>query len=116
MNDFLSNWPVIVGIAAVIAAVVIGIAKFAGLPTAAQIAKIKEVLLVWVIQAEKELGGGTGQVKLRYVYDLFVARFPSIAKLIKFETFSGWVDEALQQMRELLKSNENLEAYVGNEK
>lgn len=108
----IENWPVIVGIAAVIAAVVIGIAKFAGLPTAAQIAKIKEVLLVWVIQAEKELGGGTGQVKLRYVYDLFVARFPSIAKLVKFETFSLWVDEALAQMEEMLKQNKSLENYV----
>ena len=108
----IENWPVIVGIAAVIAAVVIGIAKFAGLPTAAQVAKIKEVLLVWVIQAEKELGGGTGQVKLRYVYDLFVARFPSIAKLVKFETFSLWVDEALAQMEEMLKQNKSLENYV----
>ena len=108
----IENWPVIVGIAAVIASVVIGIAKFAGLPTAAQIAKIKEVLLVWVIQAEKELGGGTGQVKLRYVYDLFVARFPSIARLVKFETFSLWVDEALAQMEEMLKQNKSLENYV----
>lgn len=108
----IENWPVIVGIAAVIAAVVIGIAKFAGLPTAVQIAKIKEVLLVWVIQAEKELGGGTGQVKLRYVYDLFVARFPSIARLVKFETFSLWVDEALEQMEEMLKANKSLENYV----
>lgn len=112
MIDFLSNWPVIIGIAAVIAAAVIGIMRFAGLPTASQIAKIKEVLLVWVIQAEKELGGGTGQVKLRYVYDLFVARFPSIAKLVKFETFSLWVDEALQQMEEMLKQNKSLENYV----
>lgn len=108
----LNNWPIIIGVICVIAVIVIVVLKFFKLPTKEQLAKIKEVLLVWVIQAEKELGGGTGQVKLRYVYDLFVARFPAIAKVVKFETFSGWVDEALDQMRELLAKNENLEAYV----
>lgn len=112
----LENWEIIIGIICVIVVIVITAVKFFKLPTNEQLAKIKEVLLVWVIQAEKELGGGTGQVKLRYVYDLFVSRFPAIAKVVKFETFSGWVDEALEQMREMLKSNENLEAYVENEK
>lgn len=112
----LENWEIIIGIICVIVVIVITAVKFFKLPTNEQLAKIKEVLLVWVIQAEKELGGGTGQVKLRYVYDLFVARFPAIAKVVKFETFSGWVDEALEQMREMLKVNANLEAYVENEK
>lgn len=112
----LENWEIIIGIICVIVVIVITAVKFFKLPTNEQLKKIKEVLLVWVIQAEKELGGGTGQVKLRYVYDLFVARFPAIAKVVKFETFSGWVDEALEQMREMLKVNANLEAYVENEK
>ena len=108
----LENWEIIIGIICVIVVIVITAVKFFKLPTNEQLAKIKEVLLVWVIQAEKELGGGTGQVKLRYVYDLFVARFPSIAKLVKFETFSLWVDEALAQMEEMLKANKSLENYV----
>ena len=108
----LENWEIIIGIICVIVVIVITAVKFFKLPTKEQLAKIKEVLLVWVIQAEKELGGGTGQVKLRYVYDLFVARFPSIAKLVKFETFSLWVDEALAQMEEMLKVNKSLENYV----
>ncbi len=108
----LENWEIIIGIICVIVVIVITAVKFFKLRTKEQLAKIKEVLLVWVIQAEKELGGGTGQVKLRYVYDLFVARFPSIAKLVKFETFSLWVDEALAQMEEMLKVNKSLENYV----
>lgn len=111
----LENWYVYVGIAAVVAAAVIGMLKFSGLPTPEQVNKIKELLLTWVVEAEKELGGGTGQIKLRYVYDLFVSRFPSVARVIKFETFSLWVDEALEQMEEMLKDNKNLEAYVKHE-
>ena len=69
-----------------------------------------------VTQAEKELGGGTGQIKLRYVYDMFVVKFPSLVKFISFETFSFMVDEALIKMRHLLQTNEKVEKYVeGNE-
>ncbi|MFR6482019.1 MAG: hypothetical protein ACLUPD_10785 [Anaerotignum faecicola] len=42
--------------------------------------KVKEWLLLAVTEAEKELGSGTGQLKLRYVYDLFLRRFPAVAK------------------------------------
>ena len=65
-------------------------------------------------EAEKELGSGTGQLKLRQVYDLFVQRFPAVAAVISFDTFSGWVDEALEQMREMLAKNEQVAAYVEN--
>ena len=64
-------------------------------------------------EAEKELGSGTGQLKLRQVYDLFVQRFPAVAAVISFDTFSGWVDEALEQMREMLEQNQNVQKYVG---
>ena len=83
------------------------------LPTKEQIAKIKEWLLYAVTEAEKELGGGTGQLKLRQVYDLFVQRFPAVAEVISFDTFSGWVDDALEQMREMLVQNQNARKYVG---
>lgn len=43
-----------------------------------------------------------GTVKLRSVYDLFVARFPWVVKVIPFAVFSGRVDEALEKMREWL--------------
>ena len=55
-----------------------------------------------------------GQLKLRQVYDLFVQRFPAVAAVISFDTFSIWVDEALEQMREMLAKNEHAAAYVEN--
>lgn len=73
---------------------------------------LKEWLLLAVIQAEKELGGGTGQVKLRFVYDLFLTKFTWLSKLISFEAFSLLVDEALDKMRDMLNSNVDLQNYV----
>lgn len=111
--DFIINyWYVIVGIIAVLVVAGVSIYKFSGLPTSAQIAKIKEWLLYAVTMAEKEFGDGTGQIKLRSVYDLFITRFPFAAKLVSFELFSTWVDEALDSMRGMLETNEKVKALV----
>ena len=114
LNFFIENWYFIV--TAIVMVVMAGVIcwNFFKLPTKEQIAKIKEWLLYAVTEAEKELGGGTGQLKLRQVYDLFVQRFPAVAAVISFDTFSGWVDEALEQMREMLAKNEQVAAYVEN--
>ena len=73
---------------------------------------LKEWLLLAVIQAEKELGGGTGQVKLRFVYDLFLDKFKWLSNFISFEFFSLLVDEALDKMRTMLETNKDLQCYV----
>lgn len=78
--------------------------------------KVKEWLLWAVIQAETTLGGGTGQVKLRAVYDLFVERYKVISFLVSFETFSKWVDAALDEMRIMLENNVNIKAIIESKK
>lgn len=65
MEFIIENWPLIVAALAVIAAVVVAVARFVGLPTEKQLAKVKEWLLWAVTEAEKDLGGGTGKLKLR---------------------------------------------------
>ena len=79
-----------------------------------QIEMIKQWLLFIVIEAEKELGGGTGAVKLRFVYDKFIERFKFMSKLITFEMFSKMVDEALEVMRLMIQQNQNVAAYINN--
>ena len=76
------------------------------------LANIKEWLKFAVVQAEKELGSGTGQLKLRMVYDMAVKQFPFIVQLIPFDTFSKWVDEALDWMRGQLAENKAAQSYV----
>lgn len=58
------------------------------------------------------MGGGTGEIKLRYVYDKFLIIFPKISLFISFELFKTLVDEALSKAEELLQENEKLKNYV----
>ena len=79
---------------------------------ARQIEIILEWLLLAVIRAEKELGAGTGQVKLRFVYDLFIDKFKIVSFFITFSQFSLLVDQALETMRTMISSNKQVEDYI----
>lgn len=87
--------------------------KFLNAPTEEQIKNIKSWLVLMCVKAEKELGSGTGQLKLRLVYDWFINKFPSVANIVAFETFSKWVDEALIEAKHLIETNEFINNYVG---
>ncbi len=93
----------------------IWIKNFIKLPNNEKMRSIREWLLYAVTEAEKELGSGTGQIKLRMVYDMFIKNFIDISKWISFDTFSAMVDEALKDFREMLNTNENLRKYVYGE-
>ena len=67
-----------------------------------------------VLRREKELGGGTGELKLRYVYDMFVAKFTWVSKFVSFDLFSEMVDEVLERMNHLLATNVAIEEFVFN--
>lgn len=115
--DFLAEyWPVLVALISVVAVVICGIYNFSGLPSEEQLGKVREWLLWAVTEAEKELGGGTGELKLRQVYDLFVTRFPSLVKVVPFELFSDMVDDALVEMRKMLSKNQAAAAFVNGVK
>ena len=116
MEFIVNNWYLIVAFIAAVAAGAVIAVKFFKLPTSAQLAKVKEWLLYAVTMAEKELGGGTGKLKLRYVYDLFLTKFNWIAQVITFEQFSGLVDEALEEMKHLLENNTSMQELVNSTK
>lgn len=50
-----------------------------------------------------------------YVYDMFVARFTWLARVISFEAFSMMVDEALERMKKMLESNKAMQTLVSGE-
>lgn len=77
-----------------------------------QKAKIMEWLKYAVIEAEKYLGGGTGQLKLRQVYDWFISQFPILSAFVPFGVFASWVDVALETMETWLDGNKKVKAYV----
>ena len=74
--------------------------------------KAKKWLLLAVLEAEKEFGSKTGAIKLRYVYELFLSTFPLLSKFISFEQFSTMVDEALEEMKHLINTNDAVSNYV----
>lgn len=112
MEWLVNNWFLVIAFAAVCGGIGAAIYKFVKMPTSDQIKAVKEWLLLEVTKAEKELGSGTGKLKLRHVYDAFVTKFPWIAVAVSFDTFSLWVDEALDEMKEILKSNKSIQSYV----
>ena len=105
LNWIVNNWYVLV---------VIGIAIVMVYVAITDKARVLEWLKYSVTKAEQELGGGTGQIKLRQVYDMFIQRFPVFSKLVPFSTFSYWVDLALEFLREQLEKNSQIKDLVEN--
>lgn len=113
MDFLIENWFVIFAVIALVIGIVIAIVKFIKSGNAAQLANLKEWLLYATIEAEKALGSGTGKLKLRTVYDMFLTKFPWLAKIITFDRFSELVDDALENMNDLLATNSAVQSYVG---
>ena len=74
--------------------------------------KVKEWLRFAVSKAEEELGTGTGQLKLRQVYDMFIKKFPVLSNFIPFSIFSKMVDLALEWMDEQIKKNNKIKQFI----
>lgn len=101
MKWIIDNWSLLVVVIAVICYFII---------TGKQ--GIIQALIYMTGKAEKELGSKTGQLKLRLVYNMFVARYPVLSKIIPFKVFSKWVDEALDTLKGLMESNDNIRYYI----
>ena len=114
MSWLIENWFLLVAIAAALGVSVWAVYRFFGLPTEKQREKVKEWLIWACIEAERALQSGTGQLKLRQVYDMFCAvpAFSWVAKVISFDVFSEWVSDALITVKEMLVNNEALSTYV----
>lgn len=115
MNYLAENWFLMVAAAAIVGMCIYVVVDITRMPRDEQVDQVREWMLFAVIEAERVLGGGTGQLKLRFVYDMFVERFPWMAKMIDFEWFSELVDEALERMRKMLNTNKAIKAVVDGE-
>jgi len=66
---------------------------------------VKNWLLYAVAMAERELGSGTGRIKLGQVYEQFLLVFPQLQRVISFDMFAKLVDDVLIQFQELVEEN-----------
>ena len=110
----VGNWFLVVALSALVAMVICLVFRFLGMPTEKQREKVKEWLLWACVEAERALQSGTGQLKLREVYNMFCAvpAFTWVARLISFEQFTVWVSDALLEVKQMLVSNKALAEYV----
>lgn len=115
MEFLIENWYIILAAMALGALAVVAVVRFFRLPREKQMENVRQWLLGAVTAAEKELGGGTGKLKLRTVYDAFLTKFPWLAPVVPFEQFSGLVDDALEEMRKLLADNKAVQQLVTGE-
>ena len=112
MTLLMDYWWIAIVILAILVIAFMFLITYINLPNSKKAKKVKEWLLFAVVQAEKELGSGTGQLKLRYVYNLALSKFPIFIKLIPFELFSSFVDGALQQLENLIEDSEGVKKYI----
>ena len=115
MEFLVEYWYIIIAFMCVGGIFGVYVYKVFQMPTDEQMEKVREWLILAVTEAEKELGSGTGKLKLRYVYDMFLTKFPWLATVVSFETFSGLVDSALNEMRAMLAQNRAVQDYVGGD-
>ena len=108
MEFIQSYW----GVIPLITLLIVGIIKFIDMPTEEQGEQIRKWLLWAVTQAEMELGSGTHKLKLSMVYDMFVVRFPWLAKTITYERFAKLVDKALEEMNNMIVTNEKIKDLI----
>lgn len=115
MEFLVENWYVLLAGLALIGLLVGAVYVFLKKPASSQVKKIKAWLLIAVIEAEKALGEGTGELKLAFVYDKFITKFPWLSKVISFEQFKSLVDMALNEMKELMVEKEEIKKFVEDE-
>lgn len=114
MNLIIENWYIIVGLLALVGALGTVVFHFFKQPSKKQLEQIKQWLIFVTLEAEKQFQSGTGQIKLRFVYDAFLTKFKWISFFMSFETFSLLVDEALKEMKDMLSKNKAVENLVTN--
>ena len=105
MLEFISNLIILLVAAIGVGYIIWKFYSFVKMPAQDQFAMVREWLLWAVAEAEKMYGSGTGVLKLRYVYDMFVTKFEFISKFMSFKDFSNLVDEALEEFNSIISSN-----------
>ena len=85
MEWIINNWSLIITVVAVVVYFLLNGKR-----------SVVEFLLQAVVMAEKDLGSGTGKIKLSVVYGNFIEKYPIFSKIIPFPVFSAWVDAVLE--------------------
>lgn len=73
---------------------------------------VKKIVLALVVQAEKTLGSGTGELKYAMVIDAIYNKLPFILRfLFNKKELDTFIEEAVSKMKELLSKGVTLTGY-----
>lgn len=115
MEWLVNNWYLLIAAVAVLGVAGWFIWYIIKMPKEKRWARVLEWLHFAVVEAEKELGSQTGQLKLVKVYDMFISKFPFVSLIMPYNTFKDLVDKALDWMRKIIEENQKISAYVVGE-
>ena len=74
---------------------------------------VYKILYSLVTEAEKQFGGGTGELKQAYVIEKLYSALPAVLKaLVTAEQLETWVDDVLIIAKEKWKQNANIDGYI----
>ena len=112
MFEFIQNYW---GIVPLVVLFMLCVKRLIDMPTEEQIDQVMKWLLWAMAQAEMKLGSGTHRLKLSMVYDMFVERFPWLAKTISFARFTKMVDKGLEELNNMIFTNEKVKDIVSGQ-
>lgn len=74
---------------------------------------VMKMLYALVTEAEKNMGGGTGSLKLASVIEAIYPKLPSVIKVfITDAMLKNWVEEVLAIAKEAWEKNSNIAQYI----
>lgn len=115
MAWIFDHWKIIVAAIVFVCGGIVALLRFFSLEKEERYKQIRGWLLQAVLIAEKQFGSKTGRLKLSTVYSEFCKQIPWLARVVSYENFSGYVDDALLEMKELLESNSSINSFVEKE-
>ena len=106
LNFLLANWDSVIVVITFIALLVFLILK-------GEKSVVYKILYTLVTEAERQYGGGTGQLKQSAVINWVYERLPAIVKIfITAATLERWVDEAVERAKVEWEKNANIKEYI----
>ena len=73
---------------------------------------VRQILLSLVVQAEKALGSGTGELKYAWVLDNFYNKMPVIIRMLfTKKEIDTMIEEGVQKLKDILASGTTLNSY-----
>lgn len=112
VNIIVNYWPLLIVLLSVFCCAIYIVNNFLGKTREERLENIKQWAIYACALAEKELGSGTGQLKMRATYNMFLSTFPKLANVISFETYQHIAEMALTEFKHMLETNPKVKDQI----